>query len=45
MWWFVGGLPVGWSAGRLAVGLWSLYRAVAVTEALEGIVRARLGKN
>ena len=33
------------TAGRLAVGLWSLYRAVAVTEPLEGIVRARLGKN
>ena len=45
MWWFVGGWTVGWSAGRLAVGLWSLYLAVAVTEALEGIIRARLGQN
>ena len=43
MWWFVGGLPVGWSAGRLAVGLWPLYRAVTVTEALEVVVRAGLG--
>ena len=34
-----------WAADRLAVGLWSLYRAVAVTEALEGTVRARFGKN
>ena len=39
------GWPVGWSAGRLAVGLWSLYRAVAVTEALEVVVRAGFGKN
>ena len=38
-------MAAGRSVGRLAVGLWSLYRAVAVTEALEGIVRAQLGKN
>ena len=46
IWWLVGGWagwPVGWSVGRLAVGLWSLYRAVAVTEALEVVVRAVLG--
>ena len=38
-------LAVGRSVGRLAVGLWSLYRAVAVTEALEVVVRAGFGKN